>query len=213
MTKISTLYSHIAQHFDETRVAHWKEVKNFILSLPKHALVLDVGCGNGKYANVRSDICYIGTDITPELLQKVPRDRFRASCAVSLPVRERTFDAILHIAVLHHFEDENGRLNILRHLLSLLRPHGHLFITVWAYEQSNCRKRDTKWVRIHPDRTDYLIPWVDKYTNETHMRFYHLFTQQEVQCLLQTLLDEFENIPLQGDIAFDCDNWVIELFT
>jgi alkylated DNA repair protein alkB family protein 8 len=33
-----------------------------VLSLPAGAIILDVGCGNGKYFDLRSDIFVIGSD-------------------------------------------------------------------------------------------------------------------------------------------------------
>lgn len=43
------VYENIANHFDHTRHSQWTGVKRFLLSLPPNSLLLDVGCGNGKY--------------------------------------------------------------------------------------------------------------------------------------------------------------------
>lgn len=40
----------------------WPKVREFVMALPPGALVADVGCGNGKYFGLRSDIFVLGTD-------------------------------------------------------------------------------------------------------------------------------------------------------
>jgi SAM-dependent methyltransferase len=212
-TNVPAIYEHIAQHFDETRTSHWCKVKEFIQSLSSYSSLLDIGCGNGKYSTVRNDIIYIGTDITQSLLSKskyhtMKPQVFRASCMHVLPIKPKSMDAIIHIAVLHHFSTYEERRRILLKFFNYLAPNGRLLCTVWAYEQENPKKRDTKWSRISQTDTDYLIPWLDKYTKIIHQRFYHLFSREEVNRLIQdiyTVHPHYESI-----VSFDCDNWVIE---
>lgn len=52
---VHTVYENIAPHFHETRHTPWPKVKNFIESLQEGAVVLDVGCGNGKYFHVNAN--------------------------------------------------------------------------------------------------------------------------------------------------------------
>ncbi len=46
---ILKVYNEIADHFDCTRHSRWRGVDEFLATLDTHSLVLDVGCGNGKY--------------------------------------------------------------------------------------------------------------------------------------------------------------------
>ncbi|CAI5473570.1 unnamed protein product [Closterium sp. Yama58-4] len=48
---VHKVYNAIAPHFSATRFARWPKVTQFLLSLPPGSLVLDAGCGNGKYLN------------------------------------------------------------------------------------------------------------------------------------------------------------------
>ncbi|CAI5946074.1 unnamed protein product [Closterium sp. NIES-64] len=48
---VHKVYDAIAPHFSATRFARWPKVAEFLLSLPPGSLVLDAGCGNGKYLN------------------------------------------------------------------------------------------------------------------------------------------------------------------
>ena len=43
------VYEDIASHFSDTRHKPWPEVLNFVKSLPIGSILVDIGCGNGKY--------------------------------------------------------------------------------------------------------------------------------------------------------------------
>ncbi|KAK9805819.1 hypothetical protein WJX73_003535 [Symbiochloris irregularis] len=116
---VHQVYDAIAPHFSSTRFAVWPKVREFINSLPQGAVVADVGCGNGKYFGVRSDIAVLGSDRSAGLAQ-VAAQRLsptsgnsactRADVAVAdgltLPYRSGCLDAVLCIAVMHHLSTE-----------------------------------------------------------------------------------------------------------
>ena len=59
---VHTIYNEIADHFSHTRHSAWPGVAKFIDSMSPDATMLDIGCGNGKYLNLRNDIiavCYL----------------------------------------------------------------------------------------------------------------------------------------------------------
>lgn len=56
---VHEVYERIAPHFNETRHTPWPQVKEFLLSLPSGSIVLDVGCGNGKYFNINKDLVQV----------------------------------------------------------------------------------------------------------------------------------------------------------
>lgn len=53
---VHNVYNQIAEHFSQTRYSAWPGVAKFIESMSSNALMLDVGCGNGKYLGLRKDI-------------------------------------------------------------------------------------------------------------------------------------------------------------
>ncbi|GKT34407.1 Probable tRNA methyltransferase 9-like protein like protein [Aduncisulcus paluster] len=65
---VHDVYSKIAAHFSHTRFNPWPGVTDFLSSIPPYSTLLDVGCGNAKYARVRTDIAYVGADYSQELL-------------------------------------------------------------------------------------------------------------------------------------------------
>lgn len=46
---VGAVYDRIAKHFSHTRYKPWPKVRAFLEDLPRYSLVVDVGCGNGKY--------------------------------------------------------------------------------------------------------------------------------------------------------------------
>lgn len=59
---VEEVYELIATHFSETRYKPWPMVANFLNSFSPFSFVADVGCGNGKYANVNNNLVIHGSD-------------------------------------------------------------------------------------------------------------------------------------------------------
>lgn len=68
---------------------------------------------------------------------------------LELPFRDESFDAVLSLAVVHHFATTERRVGAIRELARILRIGGRVIITVWALEQKN-RRFETQ---------DVLVPW------------------------------------------------------
>ncbi|RDX61309.1 Alkylated DNA repair protein alkB-like 8, partial [Mucuna pruriens] len=143
------VYDAIAPHFSSTRFAKWPKVAAFLSSLPLGSLVLDAGCGNGKY---------LGCDISPSLI-KICSDREHevlVADAVNLPYRTGFGDAAISIAVLHHLSTESRRRKAIEELVRVVKKGGLVLITVWAVEQEDSTLL-TKWTPL-PEK--YVEEWV-----------------------------------------------------
>lgn len=57
---VHKVYNEIAHNFSDTRHKPWPRVVDFLRTFSSGALVLDVGCGNGKYMNTRDDLMMVG---------------------------------------------------------------------------------------------------------------------------------------------------------
>ena len=198
------VYEKIAKHFDETRVAYWKSVKEFLEGLEKGCVVLDCGCGNGKYSSLRRDLVFVSLDVTWELLEiasakgKRNSDFIWGSCC-SLPLRDKCVDVSICVAVLHHVEGFDRRVAVVRELLRCSR--GGVLLTVWAREQEIKKG----WQERKTGSNDFFIPWLDKYTGVRYNRMYHLFAREEVDLLVQAVGGCVK------EIRYECNNWVIFL--
>lgn len=71
---------------------------------------------------------------------------------LDLPFRDESFDAVLSLAVVHHFATTERRVGAIRELARILRIGGRVIITVWALEQKNRRF----------ESQDVLVPWHPK---------------------------------------------------
>lgn len=133
------MYDKIAEHFSHTRYKAWPKVEKFLSEVEPGSLVLDVGCGNGKYMGVNSKLLMIGTDRSKGLLdtarEKDGNYQLFAADSLRLPVRSGIFDCFVSIAVIHHFSNDPLRHQAISELMRILRVNGRGLIYVWAMEQ------------------------------------------------------------------------------
>ncbi|XP_042150582.1 alkylated DNA repair protein alkB homolog 8 [Ixodes scapularis] len=205
------VYESIAEQFSGTRHREWPRVAAFVEALEPGSLLLDAGCGNGKYLLGHPHVLKVGFDRSGGLaaicrsrnLEVVQAD------TLDVPFRSGIFDACLSIAVLHHLATPERREAAVREILRLLRPGGRALIYVWALEQaegapskylkasrnaghtlpSGCESMPGH-LPVHANRTqfearDMLVPWHSRGTQEVHYRYYHLFERGELSGLLE----------------------------
>uniref|UniRef100_A0A1A9ZNI5 Fe2OG dioxygenase domain-containing protein n=1 Tax=Glossina pallidipes TaxID=7398 RepID=A0A1A9ZNI5_GLOPL len=142
---VHSVYEQIAEHFNETRHTPWPKVTEFLHSFPQGSVLLDVGCGNGKYLDCNSNILNVGCDRSRGLLQvckSLHYNILRCDC-LQLPIRCRSIDGCISIAVIHHLSTAERRLKSLQELLRVLRPSGKALIYVWAKNQSGDNKKSS----------------------------------------------------------------------
>lgn len=152
------VYDAIAPHFSSTRFAKWPKVSAFLSSLSPGSLILDAGCGNGKYLGLNPDCFFIGCDISAALIN-ICADREHevlVADAVNLPYRTGYGDAAISIAVLHHLSTENRRRKAVEELVRVVKKGGCVLITVWAREQED-RSLIEKWT---PLNQRYVEEWI-----------------------------------------------------
>lgn len=155
---VHRVYDAIAPHFSSTRFAKWPKVATFLNSLPSGSLVLDAGCGNGKYLGLNPDCFFVGCDISPSLI-KICADRGHevlVADAVNLPYRSDFGDAAISIAVLHHLSTESRRKKAIEELVRVVKKGSLVLITVWAVEQED-KSLVTKWT---PLTQKYVEEWI-----------------------------------------------------
>lgn len=138
-----------------------------ILDLDRRAQVLDAGCGPGWLTEflARCGYCVVGVDVSPDMIA-IARARVDAlptdagfgtpplAELIAMPVAEipwrGRFDAVIVNDSLHHFDDENRTLRVLR---KSLVPGGRLFIQEAAWPR---RRRDTRVYLEEMDRAGTL---------------------------------------------------------
>ncbi|XP_065369880.1 alkylated DNA repair protein alkB homolog 8 [Calliphora vicina] len=142
---VHNVYDTIAEHFSETRHSQWPRVTEFLKSFHQSSILLDVGCGNGKYLNSTPDLLKIGCDRSNGLLKlckSLQYNIFRCDC-LHVPVRSNSVDGCISIAVIHHLATADRRLSAIKELVRILRPSGRGLIYVWAKNQIADNKKSS----------------------------------------------------------------------
>lgn len=228
---VNSVYDSIAGHFAKTRYAPWPRVDAFLASLPPCSIVADVGCGNGKYLIVsatRKDLFVVGSDLCAGLVaiasdQKAARQTSDVVVADARyqPLRDGSVDAVLSIAVVHHFSTFNRRVNAWREVVRVLRMGGSALLYVWALERPEPPptprhgNRGKKMLERRFESKDMLVPWhyrtrkegaeSDKIlggTEKVYMRYYHVYAKGE----LEEELSVIPNIEIVSSY-YDHQNW------
>jgi len=136
---------------------HWQKhteeyAESFAKFLKKQnfkGLVIDIGCGNGRDANVlhRYGFKTMGIDCFEKDIRiarkKFPKIKFEVQDAEEMKFRENSVDAFYMVNVIHFLEKENAVKEVLR----VLKPKGYLFIHFnleIADEKGNVDYKDSK---------------------------------------------------------------------
>ncbi|KAF7997126.1 hypothetical protein HCN44_005403 [Aphidius gifuensis] len=182
---VHEVYEQCAEKTAQTR--HWPSVYKFLEELEPGALVCDIGCGDGKYLNANKNIFNVGGDRCKRLTD-IAREKEKEVLVcdnLSLPFRDESFDAVLSIAVVHHFATTERRVNALKELARVLRIGGKLVISVWAMEQRH-RKFESQ---------DVLVPWPKSYCLNSGMKPCMKKLRQNSSkkgCILKTKKSKYE---------------------
>lgn len=59
LENVHKVYNEIANHFSETRHSPWPQVEAFIREFDDGCVLLDIGCGNGKYLHINENIAKV----------------------------------------------------------------------------------------------------------------------------------------------------------
>ena len=93
---------------------------------------------------------------------------------LNIPFSDAVADAVLSIAVIHHFSTKERRIAALREIFRILKPRGLALIYVWAHEQPKFAN--------YPKNA--MVDWNDQNSGKIYQRFYYLFTLQELDGLI-----------------------------
>lgn len=211
LVETKNIYDAIAGDFSDTRGKWWQGFGSFNQYVKAGNSVLDLGCGNGRMADifVDSDIQYRGIDNSQELI-KIATERFAGSSWAQFAVGdalsinyENEFDLVLLIAVLHHIPTRELRLKVLKNIYSALKPGGRLVISNWnLWQVIGGRKRfryyqylfnySEKLKRGVWQLSDAFVPW--KPLRGDNLRYIHSYKKWELAGLLKSAGFKIERI-------------------
>ena len=183
---------------------------------------LDVGCGNGRFADALLDqldtpFLYTGVEASPFLVEEaIRRQRGRSgfrflahdfvSSSLSARLAAARFTGIALLGVLHHVPGAATRRRLLAELAQHLEPEGVLALSIWRFAHfERFRRRVVPWeawlarggakldlAQLEPG--DVLLPFG---AGQTHLRYCHALDEAEARALLAELplepVDSFES--------------------
>tara|TARA_Y100000389_G_scaffold202551_1_gene248157 strand:+ start:1684 stop:2313 length:630 start_codon:yes stop_codon:yes gene_type:complete len=194
---VKDVYSSIANHFDKTRYHTWPKIQDFVNSLDTNSHIYDIGCGNGRNMNIRGDCVFVGCDNNEELL--IQAEKKGNTCQygdnLSLPFSDGCADAVMSIAVIHHFSTIDRRIKALSEIFRILKETGSALIYVWAHEQD-------KFANFSKNA---LVDWNNQENGEIIKRYYYLFSNGELDTLIK---NNFKNITIV-ESGIQCNNYYV----
>jgi tRNA (uracil-5-)-methyltransferase TRM9 len=212
----AAFYHAHAESFDESRQGGWdawKRVLDKMQTVRRFNEILDLGCGNGRFADFLQShesraISYRGVDSEPSFIT-FAQDRY-PTLAFDVDTLEHTLetsqkvDAIVSFGVLHHIPGHQQRIELLQGMHNALKPGGVAAISFW--QPKRLRSFESKVLLDHdmndlePD--DYLLGWKGDFST---MRYCHHFEDDEIVRLVeQTSFGLHDRFHGTGNDASNC---------
>jgi len=197
---VKNVYESIATHFDNTRSYKWSWVNEFLNSLKANSIIYDIGCGNGRNMinNNSKNFIFTGIDNCEKFVTLCKSKNLNVINAnmTAIPLKSNSADAILCIAVFHHLENKENRVNALLEMKRLIKIGGKIMLSTWSINQPQKTRRTF-------NNYGNNIVLYNKF-GQLYERFYYIFKIDEMHQLFTlcglTIID----------YKYDCGN---EIFT
>ncbi len=219
----SDFYNSFADSFAGTRYGAQPGWDRIIPHFPDPCQVLDLGCGNGRFAHFLDErlaqVDYTGLDGSEQLIE-IARKRAgnlshtaAAFRAVNLDQRDwqgdfGAFDVVVALAVMHHIPSFAARSAFLRAAASCLAPTGVLILSNWRFaHNARMRKKIVPWQQVglsdaDVEPGDYLLDWKK---DGTGYRYAHQLDEAEVVELAKEVglqvIEQFHADGREGDLS------------
>ena len=132
---VHDVYSAIASNSSRPQSPVQSHVKHFIFNeFDSGSILLDIGCGDGKYLNLSSDIVIVGLEHCGEWFKNdqnlIDNHNLLVGDLLYLPFRDELFDGVLCCSVLHHLSTLERRVNALKEIARIMKIGGKVMLTV-----------------------------------------------------------------------------------
>jgi ubiquinone/menaquinone biosynthesis C-methylase UbiE len=169
-------YNLTASSFASSRDRLWPEFSFLFDSAREGERVLDLGCGNGRFSQCLEKTDYTGIDFSEELIKEAkkrfPQKRFLVANVLKLPFKEKFFDKVYSIAVIHQIPSHEKRIEVLQETKRVLKEGGKAFFTVWNMDEET--KKSSR--EISADGKEVFLK---------RKRYYYLFKKEEFSSLFK----------------------------
>ncbi len=194
------VYENIAISFDKTRYRSWTTVERILDTFEEYTINGDIGCGNGKNMLYRDDLKFIGVDFCSTFVKICKNKNLECyeSDIRNTKFIDQYFDNTISIAVIHHLDTCQKRIQAINELFRITKKHGNIFIYVWAFNQPKDSRRQFK-------NHDEMVPFKTK--NNTFYRYYHLYKKDELESEIEKSSYDYKII----ESGYELGNYYIYL--
>ena len=218
-------YNKTAPEFDKTRKYEWDgwtQLMDFLKGKSNlEGSVLDVACGNGRFANTIKknflEYYYIGIDNNEYLLEQAKKTYFEKGkieffkfdiyqdWARLKILSKKTFDLVVAFGITHHLVDDNAREKFLENLFNMVNSEGIVVVSFWDFLGT---KSLSKKVVESLGGGDYILDWK---RGEVAYRYAHHYTKGEIMNLLnRTNLKIIKNYSADGPNGMSNDCYILK---
>src|SRR3989338_2271331 len=156
----NTIYDEFAKAED-----HQKKIEKFLLPKLKNKIVLDLGCGTGRFSKIFATASkkYFALDISEKQLKLAKRNTknikkitFIESTAEKVPLPDHSVDVVFSSWVISVIQGRRNKKRVLKEIKRVLSKNGRVFII------ENDSKGEFERIRGHIKRTENGNIWLKK---------------------------------------------------
>jgi len=142
-----------------------KKIERLLIPKIKNKIVLDLGCGNGSYANIFAPHSkkYFALDISKEQLKLakkatkgIKKIKFINSNAKKIPLPKESVEVIILVYVLSVIQGRREKKKVLQEVERVLKKNGKIFLI------ENDSEGEFEEIRGHLKRTKNYNDWLKK---------------------------------------------------
>lgn len=226
LTLNQEFYNRFASSFSTTRHQAQPGAQAIASRIGENESVLDVGCGNGTFADALKKQGfsghYLGIDMSENLISQATNNGDNQRDAVyhfrvmditepawHQTIKHTPFNWLVCFAVLHHLPGQNLQGQVVKAFAELVSPHSQIAVSVWQWQNSaRLRKRVLPWTTIdlNPkdlDQGDVLLDW--RAEEQVGLRYVYTFDKDSLGALGKqagfSVKESFYSDGKTGDLA------------